>query len=75
MGKTQLASRIIRGEFRERSLPTVGMEFGTRSLRYAEHSSVRAQVGGGPGAWLIYFGKLESLVPQVLTLGQATPLL
>lgn len=45
VGKTQLASRIIRGEFDERSLPTVGMEFGTRSLRYAEHSSVRAQVG------------------------------
>lgn len=46
VGKTQLASRIIRGEFREHSLPTVGMEFGTRSLRYAERSSVRAQVGG-----------------------------
>lgn len=44
VGKTQLALRIIRGEFRESSLPTVGIEFGTRSLRYANQSSVRAQV-------------------------------
>lgn len=44
VGKTQLAARIVRGEFRETSLPTVGMEFATRPLRYAHHSSVRAQV-------------------------------
>lgn len=44
VGKTQLAQRIIRGRFRETSLPTVGIEFGTRALRYADHSSVRAQV-------------------------------
>lgn len=61
VGKTQLASRIIRGEFEERSLPTVGMEFGTRSLRYAEHSSVRAQVGGGVGAAPCVHGRFVSM--------------
>ena len=44
VGKTQLASRMVRGEFREGSLPTVGMEFATRQLQYAEHSCIRAQV-------------------------------
>lgn len=44
VGKTQLALRIIRGQYREASCPTVGIAFGTRSLRYADHSSVRAQV-------------------------------
>lgn len=44
VGKTQLAARIVRGEFRGLSLPTVGMEFATRPLRYSQHSSVRAQV-------------------------------
>lgn len=48
VGKTQLASRIVRGEYRDNSLPTVGMEFATRPLRYAENASVRAQVGCFP---------------------------
>lgn len=44
VGKTRLARRIIREQFKEPSLPTVGMEFGTRTLQYGDHSSVRAQV-------------------------------
>lgn len=44
VGKTQLARRIISGEFAETSRPTVGLEFGTRSLRCSNHSTIRAQV-------------------------------
>lgn len=54
VGKTQLARRIIRGQFRESSRPTVGIEFGTRTLRYADHSCVRAQVSHDVTMGMIY---------------------
>lgn len=41
VGKTQLASLIHK---KHGAYPSVGMQFATRTLRYAEHSCVRAQV-------------------------------